>query len=106
MGEIWKCWDRLEELELKILNKRATREHSSSKARRRRTAQDVREMCFRLRSFPRLITLEIEWDLRTSWGRGRSGMTLALRDLNENAVKSGSATMTIKDAAWVGLKLD
>ncbi|KAK3824715.1 MAG: hypothetical protein J3Q66DRAFT_395782 [Benniella sp.] len=104
MDKSWKCWDTLEDLELMIVNKKAIREHSNAKARRRRTARDARELCLRFRSFPKLTTLDIDWQLRTTWGR-RTEMSLSLEDLNKDAVKNGSATMTKEDAKWAGLRL-
>ncbi|KAK3824728.1 MAG: hypothetical protein J3Q66DRAFT_325919 [Benniella sp.] len=116
----WACYSTLEELELRIDNKRAVREHSDAESRRQRTAQDVRELCLRLRSFPKLKTLDIYWKLKNTWDPESYDeesyyqesydksheITLTLDDLNEGALKSGSATMTKEDGAWAGLKLD
>jgi hypothetical protein len=104
MDESWKCWNTLEELSLKIVNRRAVLAHHLKKARCRRTAQDARKLYLRLRSFPKLTTLAIEWQLITK-GDERLGMTLTLDDLNEDAVKSGSEAITKEDAAWMGLRL-
>ncbi|KAK3824718.1 MAG: hypothetical protein J3Q66DRAFT_325888 [Benniella sp.] len=108
MDEPWKCWNKLEELQLNIVNTRSIHEHHFTKTRRHKTAQDIRELCFRLRSFPKLTTLAITWKLTITWTRrvARPEMALTLDDLNEDAVASGSATMTSEDAAWIGLKLD
>ncbi|KAK3824721.1 MAG: hypothetical protein J3Q66DRAFT_325894 [Benniella sp.] len=120
MDGSWMCWGTLEELQLKIANKKAVQEHSGTEARRQRTAQDVRELCLRLRSFPKLKTLDIRWRLKNTWDPESYDeesyyqesydksheITLTLDDLNEGALKSGSATMTKEDGAWAGLKLD
>ncbi|KAK3824717.1 MAG: hypothetical protein J3Q66DRAFT_384113, partial [Benniella sp.] len=105
MDQPWKCWDTLEELQLKIVNKKAVQGHARAKPRLRKTAQDTREICLRLRTLPRLTTLAIDWKLRTTWDRG-TDMNLTLDDLNEGAAKSGSAVLTKEDAEWAGLKLD
>ncbi|KAK3824716.1 MAG: hypothetical protein J3Q66DRAFT_95455, partial [Benniella sp.] len=107
MDEPWKCWDKLEELQLKIGNMKTIHEHHLTKTRQRqKAAHDIRELYFRLRSFPKLTTLAITWKLTTTWTRKIAEMVLTLDDLNEDAVASGSATMTSEDAAWIGLKLD
>ncbi|KAK3824720.1 MAG: hypothetical protein J3Q66DRAFT_325892 [Benniella sp.] len=115
MDENWGCWSTLEELELWIVNKRVAMEHTDAEAKRGRTAQDVRELYLRWRSFPKLTTLDIKWNLKTGWDQEsydlgydqeKYGMTLTLDDFNEGAAKSDSVTMTIEDAVWIGLKLD
>ncbi|KAF9360794.1 hypothetical protein BGX34_007492 [Mortierella sp. NVP85] len=115
MDETWGCWSTLEELELWIANERVAMEQTDAEAKRRRTAQDVRELYLRWRSFPKLTTLDIKWNLKTGWDQEsydlgydqeKYGMALTLDDFNDGAAKSGSVTMTIEDAAWVGLKLD
>ncbi|KAK3824719.1 MAG: hypothetical protein J3Q66DRAFT_419392 [Benniella sp.] len=105
MDESWKCWDTLEELRLKVVNRRAVLAHRLKKARCQRTAQDARKLYLRLRSFPKLTTLAIEWQLIIKGDEIWGGMTLTLDDLNEDAVKSGSETITKEDAAWMGLIL-
>jgi hypothetical protein len=108
MDETWGCWSTLEELKLWIFNKRVALRHSDAEAKRSRTTQDVRDLCLRWRSFPKLKTLDIIWDLMTGWdqesydlgfNQEKYGMSLTLDDFNEGAAKSESAAMTIEDAA-------
>ncbi|KAG0231580.1 hypothetical protein BGX31_005476 [Mortierella sp. GBA43] len=98
--EPWKCWETLEVLELTVGNHSATREQYY-KRRRRRTAQEVRQLCLNLRTFPKLTTVDIRWDLVI--GSSGNSMVVGLDDLNEHALKKNMPLITKEDMQWIGL---
>ncbi|KAF9979717.1 hypothetical protein BGZ65_006110 [Modicella reniformis] len=106
MDEGWKCWDTLEVLEMKVYNRWGVlREKSTAKARRCKTVRDVRDLCLRLRTFPKLTTLNMTWLLMTARGslKMRYDMFITLVELNEDAMKKGTTLLTKDDMVWTGL---
>jgi hypothetical protein len=105
MDEPWKCWETLRVLEIKVTNRSLFNEKSSERTWRRVTAQKVRRLCFWLKSFPRLTTVHILWNLYRNSGalEWNNRMSLSLTSLNERANADGSRLMTEEDMRWMRL---
>ncbi|KAK3824679.1 MAG: hypothetical protein J3Q66DRAFT_419319 [Benniella sp.] len=105
MDEPWKCWGTLRVLEIKVTNRSLFNEKSSERTWRRVTAQKVRRLCFWLKSFPRLTTVHILWNLYRNSGdfEWNNRMSLSLTSLNERANADGSRLMTEEDMSWMKL---
>ncbi|KAF9362959.1 hypothetical protein BGX34_005174 [Mortierella sp. NVP85] len=108
-NEAWACQSTLQVLELEIENWDIGIEDISKKECRRRTAQAVRQLFFRLQSLPRLAILRLFWELRVKWEGSFEDvpdgqqMNLSLKSLNEGANANGSILMTKEDMVWMGL---
>ncbi|KAF9361951.1 hypothetical protein BGX34_006809 [Mortierella sp. NVP85] len=105
MDEPWKCWGTLRVLEIKVTSKSLFNVACSERTWRRVTAQKVRRLCYWLRSFPRLTTVHILWNLYRNSGtrEWQNRMGLSLTSLNERANADGSRLMTEEDMSWMKL---
>jgi len=105
MDTPWSCQNTLEVLGLEVHNRKIGMEWGSLAGKRRKTCRAIRRLLLELRSFSKLATLDIDWQLQAEWSpiHIEPRMTLSLTDMNQDDDEEDLILITKEDMKWMGL---